>query len=181
MTPGVRGDEPGIGLMLCQRFSGSGPIPAHRRGNHPHSRRRGHARRSILTTMAIGIVRSFQGCLHRRTSSPPQRVRGRHRPPCRSQPGPPPTSSRRFRPIRPTGESESGRQTEDSIYRWVDPGWTPVKQWEDLRRIVDTAPALFEGGVKGGCSAYLAGNVVGRGAPWGHVQSAAGPFFGAGP
>ena len=27
----------------------------------------------------------------------------------------------------------------------------------------------------------LAGNVVGRGAPWGHVQSAAGPCFGAGP
>ena len=40
------------------------------RGNHPHSRRRGHARRSILITMAIGIARSFQGCLHRRTSSP---------------------------------------------------------------------------------------------------------------
>ena len=27
----------------------------------------------------------------------------------------------------------------------------------------------------------LAGNVVGRGAPWGHVQSAGGPVFGAGP
>ena len=26
-----------------------------------------------------------------------------------------------------------------------------------------------------------AGNGVGRGAPWGYVQSAAGPFFGAGP
>ena len=37
--------------------------------------------------------------------------------------------------------------------------------------IVDTAPALFEGGVKGGCSADLAGNVVGQGAPWSHVQS----------
>ena len=51
-----------------------------------------------------------------------------------------------------------------------DPGWTPVKQGEDLRRIVDTAPALFEEGVKGGCSADLAGNVVGRGAPWGHAN-----------
>ena len=28
---------------------------------------------------------------------------------------------------------------------------------------MDTAPALFEGGVKGGCAADLAGNVVGRG------------------
>ena len=29
--------------------------------------------------------------------------------------------------------------------------------------------------------ADLAGNVVGRGAPWGHVQSLGGPCFSAGP
>ena len=56
------------------------------------------------------------------------------------------------------------------------------KQGEDSRRIVDTAPALFEGGVSRAVApADLAGNVVGRGAPRGHVQSAARPCFGAGP